>query len=272
MIKIGIIGFGSMGSMIAKSLLTEGFIKPEEMIISTRTESSLDPLKHKWNKITISDNITAAQKAKYIFICVKPFDVKDVIDEIKEFVTEDKHIISIAACVTMNNLESKLDRQITRVIPTITSEVFEGVTLICHNKKVNAENKKFIEDLFNCMSSVKVIKEVNFEAAADLTSCAPGMIAAILQNFMEAGLRHSSISEADAFDMIIKTFYGTALLLKETNMSFEEVIERVATKGGITEQGNRVLNAALPEVFDKVFTSTLNRHEERKGKVDEMFR
>jgi len=272
MIKIGIIGFGSMGSMIASSILAKSFIKPDELIISSRTKSKIDPIKEKWKGIKISGNKTVSQKAKYIFICVKPFEVKDVLDEIKSFVTADKHLVSIAASVTLNNLESKLDRQITRVIPSITSEVFEGVTLICHNKKVSPENRRFIEDLFDCISSVKIIKEVNFEAASDLTSSAPGMIAAIFQNLLNAGLRHSSLKESDALEMITKTLYGTAKLLQETKMNFGEVIARVATKGGVTEQGNRVLNAFLPELFDKVFTSTLNKHEERKDKVDQMFK
>ncbi len=50
--------------------------------------------------------------------------------------------------------------QITTVIPSITSIVFEGITLICHNNKVNTDNKKFIEDFFNNISFVKIIKEI----------------------------------------------------------------------------------------------------------------
>lgn len=272
MIKIGIIGYGSMGSMITNSILTKNFIKPDEIIISTRSINKLNSLKQKWNKINIADNKTVAQNAKYIFICVKPLEVCQVLEEIKKFLTEDKHLISIAGCITLNNLESIFDGQITKVIPSITSVVFEGITLVCHNNKVNLENKKFVEDLFNNISTVKIIKEKDFEVGSDLTSCAPGMIAAIFQNFLNAGLRHSSINENDAFKMVIKTLYGTAKLLDETKMNFNEVISRVATKGGITEEGVKVLNNYLPEVFNEVFKSTLIKHEIRKQKINEIFK
>jgi pyrroline-5-carboxylate reductase len=60
--------------------------------------------------------------------------------------------------------------------------------------------------------------------------------------------------------MVISTLYGTAKLL-ERNMGFREMIERVATKGGITEEGVKALDVGLPAVFDKAFTDTLAKHE-----------
>ena len=271
MIKVGIIGYGSMGSMITNAVILKNFLKPDELIVSTKTKSKLDSLKKQWNTINISDNKTTAKEAKYLIVCVKPNEVLGIINEVKEHLTIDKHLITIAGDVTLSNLESKTDIQISKVIPSITSEVFEGITLICHNDKVNHDNKKFIEDLFSAISSVKIIKEENFEAGAHLTSCAPGLISAIFQNFLEAGVRNSSIPEKEVYEMIIKTLYGTAKLLNEKNMDFKEVITRVATKGGITEEGVKVLNNHLPNVFDKVFEATFKKHDIRKKEISDLF-
>ena len=41
MITVGFIGYGSMGSMLAKGFLSSGKIRQEEMIISTKTKSKL---------------------------------------------------------------------------------------------------------------------------------------------------------------------------------------------------------------------------------------
>lgn len=42
-------------------------------------------------------------------------------------------------------------------------------------------------------------------------------------------------------------------------MSFEETISRVATKGGLTEEGVRVLKNELPKAFDEVFRRVISK-------------
>ena len=59
----------------------------------------------------------------------------------------------------------------------------EGISLICHNTKVTDNKKEYLEKLLGAISKVVHVKENDFDAAADLTSCAPGLIAAIFENF-----------------------------------------------------------------------------------------
>jgi pyrroline-5-carboxylate reductase len=71
-IKVGFIGYGSMGSMLVNSFISSGALTPGEIIVSTRTKSKLDLLKNQWGDIVIAgDNTEAARQAKYIFVCVK---------------------------------------------------------------------------------------------------------------------------------------------------------------------------------------------------------
>jgi pyrroline-5-carboxylate reductase len=67
--------------------------------------------------------------------------------------------------------------------------------------------------------------------------------------------------------MVLSTLCGTAKLIQERNMNFSEMISRVATKGGITEEGVNVLNKDLPAIFNNVFTRTLTKHEQVKKMV-----
>ncbi|HEY8390812.1 MAG TPA: pyrroline-5-carboxylate reductase dimerization domain-containing protein [Clostridia bacterium] len=50
-------------------------------------------------------------------------------------------------------------------------------------------------------------------------------------------------------------------------MNFQDVISRVATKGGITEEGIKVFEKTLPQVFDEMFEQTLNRRKIISEKV-----
>jgi len=266
----GFIGYGNMGSTLIDGFLSSGALVPGDIMVSSRTEAGLSPLLEKWPETSITgDNRRVAQESRTLFICVKPLDVRPVLEEIKDVLSDDTHLVSIAACVTISNLETKFRGMITKVIPSVISQVKEGVSLFCHNSKVDKENAGQIERLFESIGKVVLIDEDQFEVAADLTSCAPGMIAAIFQNFVEAGLRHSRLSKELAQDMVISTLFGTAKLLMEQALGFPELLSRVATKGGITEEAAKVLNDGLPGLFDEVFSKTIGKHESVKSMVRE---
>jgi len=260
--KTGFIGYGSMGSMLINGFLRSGVLKPEEAAISNRTMTKIEYLAQEWKGITLTtDNRKVARESDLLFICVRPLDVLPVLHEIKGDLTSSTHLVSIAGCVMINDIESRFPGQVTKVIPSITSEVRAGISLVCHNPKVTKDRIEHLEKLLGAISSVVHVRENDFEAAADFTSCAPGMIAAIFDCFIQAGLRHSEIQSDVAQRMVVSTLLGTAKLMAEKGIGFPELIRRVATKGGITEEGVKVLNNHLPAAFDEVFFKTLSKHD-----------
>lgn len=270
MIKVGFIGYGSMGSMLVGSLIRSGRIKPEEMIVSTKTQSKLEDIRKLRENIHVSeDNCEVARRAKYIFICVKPLQVKEVLLEIKPYITSDTNIISIAGSVPMKFIEQVSGAKVTKLTPSLTSEVMDGISLVCHSNAVSEEESRYIETLLGGVSTVKKVKEEDFELAAELTSCMPGFIAAIFRNLTDSAMRQGSgLSREDAEEMIIRTLQGTAKLFVEKYMGFDQMIERVATKGGITEEGVKVFNERLPGVFDEMFRKTLEKRKVVREKVE----
>jgi len=271
--KVGFIGCGSMGSMLADGFLRAGIIVPEKIIISNRSATKLEALANRWKGVTVSsDNRRVARESDLLFICVKPLDVLPVLQEIRPDLSIVAHLCSIAGCVTIDDIERQFPGPVTKVIPSLTSEVKEGISLVCHNAKVSESQKERLQNLLAAIGKAVPIKETDFEVAADLTSCAPGMIAAIFDNFVQAGIRHSEIPSDVAYRMVVSTLFGTAKLLTERGIDFGEMIRRVATKGGITEEGVKVLNRHLPAVFDDVFRSTLSKHDLVKEKIKDMGR
>ena len=269
MTKIGFIGYGSMGSMIIEGFLSSEVVKPDEVIVSNRTKSKLDDIKKEYPEIEITDNNAyLAGKCHKIFIFVGTSAVKEVIKEMEDKLSENSHITYIAAALTIANVKSVFPGKITKVIPSLTSKVNEGISLICHDEKVTEEDADFVNNLFSSISDVKIVEEENFEAGSDLTSCAPAFIAEIFMKFAEAGAKNSNFTPAETQDMIINTLYGTAKLLHEGNMGFEEVISRVATKGGITEEGVKILEKELPDTFDKLLKTTLAKNKKIKDELN----
>lgn len=272
MYKLGLIGYGSMGGTLLNGFLSTGVLSPEQVIVSNRSKAKLEQLKQRWPGVTVAaDNLEVARTSKMLIIGVKPRDVREVMDEIQQDLLPGTHLVIITSGVSIKNMESLFPGMITKVIPSITAEVGAGISLVCHNGKVGAEDAGRIEKLFGAISTLKVINERQFEVAADLTSCGPGLLAAMIREFALAGTRHGNLSAEEAESMAITTLYGTAKLLYEKGMSPDEVVTRVATKGGITEEGVKVLRRDLPSTFDAVFDATLGKHEVVKEAILQQF-
>lgn len=271
--SIGFIGFGSMGSMLVRGFVSSGKVNQNQIIVTRKDKSRLNEIKIALPDIQTTEDITEViKKSKYIFICVKPLEYKSILNEISPYILPDTHIVSIAGSVSIEDLESIINCKITKVIPTIVSDVNEGISVVCHNSKVTGEAAEFIESLIASISRVKLINEKEFGFASDLTSCAPGFIAAIFQEFVESGLRHTdSVSKEDIEEMVLHTLLGTAKLMIERKMSFKEVISRVATKGGITEEGVKIIKSGMPQVFDDMFEQTTNKRKIVGDKVSKEF-
>ena len=263
--KTGFIGYGSMGSMIIKGLLSSNVLRPEKIMLATRTESKLAALRRDYPELeVVHENSEIAQKCKKIFLFVGTGDLKGVIEEINEYLMEDVHIIYISAGLTLDDVGTVFKGKLTKVIPTVTSKIGEGVSLVCH-KDVDKEDVEFVENIFSPLGYVKVVDESDLEVATVLTSCVPAFIAVIIRKLAEAGSRRSSFSYEEAEEMVLKTFYGTSKLLYNEKMALEEVVSQVATPGGVTEEGVNLLEGDLPHLFDKLFRISLGKHEVLKG-------
>jgi pyrroline-5-carboxylate reductase len=61
--------------------------------------------------------------------------------------------------------------------------------------------------------------------------------------------------------MAVETMLGTALLLLERKLTFSELISQVATPGGCTAEGLKILEKSLPGIMDEIYEATCNRQE-----------
>lgn len=270
--KLGFIGYGSMGNMIINGLLNAGALDMGNLIISNRNRDKLKELKLNYPLIEITDNNSlVAKKSDKIFIFVNTEEVKNVIEEIKPHIKSDIHIIHIAAGLNMSTIQNIFPGKITKVIPSLTSLTNIGISLINHNKKVLKEDKKYVEDLLGFISEIKIIDEDDFEAGANLTSSAPAFFALIISKYIELAKENSSFSQEEAEEMVKTTLYGTSQLLCQ-GMEFEEIIFKVATKGGITEEGITLLDSSLESVFKKLFKKTEEKYGKFKLELEREYR
>ena len=269
-IKTGFIGYGSMGSMIVKGLLDKKCLQPQNVCISTRNSAVLTTLLDKYPSVQVAEsNRALARKCNRVLLCTSPLDTVHVLSEIALDLQVDTHLVSIAACLPIEQITRFFPGMVTRIVPSLTGEMSSGVTLFCHNTTVTNKAAQEIENLFCALGNVVVIDEENFEVATDLTSCGPALIAVLFEEFARAATRHSTLSPEQARALVISTLSGTARLLDEQGYTTETILNRVAKPGGLTEEGVKQLQSDMPLVYDTLIKRTLVKHELRKTNVIE---
>ncbi len=268
--KIGIIGYGSMGRMLLEKFLDGKCVSAENLLMVNRT---IEKIMHLKDKCTVCEsNPELATEADIIFLCVRPVDMKEVLLEIKDYIKEDALLVSLNGSILFKQIEQICDNKIAKVIPSVTAEVNQSQTLVCYNERVAEKDKKYLTKLFSCMGTVLELPEKEMGMGAELVSCMPGFIAAIFQEICSSAKKHTTLSDNEIARMVLHTMVGTGTLMLEKEYSFTDVIARVATKGGITEEGTQVIHEQFPKTADDVFEKTLEKRRQTTERAQRSFK
>ena len=247
--KIAIIGGGNLGTAIAEGLIKSGFILPEHIIITKRNIKTIEHLEEKGILVS-SDNNEAVRFADLVLLCVKPFQVNEVLTAIKDDLTKDHVLVSVVTGVNIQQL-SKLQSNkiaIVRAMPNTAIAIQESMTCISH-QDVNETQLKYVEDMFEQLGKVVTIDEKLMDASTVLGACgiayALRFIRANIQGGIEIGF------DAKTATLIAsQTVKGAAQLLIDTGHHPEQEIDKVTTPKGCTIAG-------LNEMEHQGFSSSL---------------
>lgn len=81
-------------------------MKREEIIVGGRNLEKLKPLEAEFTGLQITtDTEKLVEQADIIILAVKPYTIPEILTSVKEKLTPDKIIISVAAGVTIQDLE-----------------------------------------------------------------------------------------------------------------------------------------------------------------------
>lgn len=171
-------------------------------------------------------------------------------------------IVSLNGSITFEQIESVCKNKIVKAIPSVMAEINKSQTLICCNSMVNEHDKASIKDLLSCIGSVIELPESEMGMGSELVSCMTGFMAAIFDEICTWAQKHTSIGADEVVQMVLNTMSGTGQLMIDNNYSYQDVINRVATKGGITEEGVKVIQESFPQVSDSIFDKTLEKRRQ----------
>ena len=252
--KIGIIGFGNMGSVIAYKLAVQA--NEYEVHVFEKDKSKAT----KGKGIEFSEDILdLILKVDTIILAIKPQDFDHLLKEFKGRIA-DKLVISIAAGISTKHIEKFLGNvRIIRVMPNIAAKIAESVTCICKGSFANDDDLEFANEIFNCLGTVRNINEEMMNAATAISGSGPGYVFYFIENSaldpvnipehachdmmrrLEKAAEVLGFDTEDAAFLAANTVNASISLLKSTKSTPEELRLQVTSKGGTTEAGLGIL-------------------------------
>ncbi len=234
--KILIIGGGNLGKAMAEGLVQSGFCSADHLTVTRRNVVKLDALKAQGIHID-SDNKKAVQENEVILLAVKPFQAKEVLEEIKPFLS-DKHIlISVVTGITLEEIRLTVGENITlfRAMPNTAIAIQQSMTCL---SSVNAgeDQKNYTEKLFGTLGKAITIDEKLMNAATVLGACGTAYAMRYIRANIQGGIE-IGFDVATASLIAAQTVKGAADLLLSSNTHPEAEIDKVTTPRGCTIAG-----------------------------------
>ena len=262
--KIGFIGAGKMASAIIKGLIRTEFLKPEN-IIASQVEENIEEKSKILGIRVINDNLEVAKDSEIVFIATKPNQVKDVLTEISKEISTNKLVVSIAAGVTTEKLENNLPEKtrVIRVMPNTPALVGEGMSGMVGGKYAKQEDLDYIQKLLSTIGKCIVVdNESQIDIVTAISGSGPAFYYKVINEIARAGEK-LGLDYEKSLMLSIQTAIGSAKMALNREISMEELISNVATKGGCTRVGVDCMDDNNTEklFFDVIESTTKKAHE-----------
>lgn len=264
--KITIIGGGNLGIAIAEGLINSKHSKAADITITRRNTALIDGLKKKGITV-LSDNQKAVKSANVILLCVKPFQIKDVLKEISRHLNPNQILISVVTGVSIEEINHTINKNqpdtwagmpVFRAMPNTAIAIAESMTCIAYS---NAESKqvKSVENLFNTLGKSVIIEEKLMEAATIIGACGTAFAMRYIRANIQGGIE-IGFDANTARTIVAQTVKGAAELLIKNGTHPEQEIDKVTTPKGCTIAGlNEMEHNGLSSSLIKGITVSYNK-------------
>jgi pyrroline-5-carboxylate reductase len=240
--QVGFVGSGNMGEALINGLLHGHLCRPEQILCSDVRLEKLKIIREKYGVKGTSHNIEVVKQSDIIILAVKPQIMKPVIDEIVKSLDLSKLVISIAAGVPLDAIEScaKKELKLIRVMPNICVSVREGISAIAAGKHALKEDLVLAKTIFDSVGRSIYIEEYLLDAVTGLSGSGPAYIFLIIDALADAGVK-VGLSRDDALILASQTVLGAAKMLIETGEHPGKLKDMVTSPGGTAISGLHTL-------------------------------
>jgi len=205
-----------------------------------------------------------ARKAEVLILAVKPYQMAEVLAELKASLTAKHLLISVAAGISSefirhNALENV---RVVRVMPNTPAFVGEGMTAISKGKMASDDDVALASELFSSIGRIAILDESQMDAATALSGSGPAYLFHILDALAEGGVQ-CGLSYDQALLLGAQTMMGAAKMALAGNKNPAELKRDVTTPGGTTDAGLKIMDEKnIRQILIETVAAAANRSKE----------
>ncbi|MGQ4874705.1 MAG: pyrroline-5-carboxylate reductase [Promethearchaeia archaeon] len=232
---LGIIGTGTMGSALLRTIISNKIIQPNNIIIYDRDDSVKNQLSQTLGVNAAKNNLELTEKSKRILIAVKPQVIDSVLKEIGNVLNSEQTLASIAAGVSIAHIKKFISNEIgiIRIMTNTPLLVGAGASAICYNKYVSPENLNFIKKIFESGGIVIELDEEHIDTVTGLSGSGPAYFFIIIEALADGGVK-MGLPRKIALKLAAQTALGAAKMVLDTGKHPGELKDMVTSPGGTT--------------------------------------
>ncbi len=241
MATTAIFGAGVMGETLLSGLVRSGR-DVDGLLITERRVERAQQLNQKYG-VRVVANAEGAAAADVLVLVVKPQDMEGLLGEIRDHVVPGNLIVSLAAGITTQFLESRLPEgsSVVRVMPNTPALVDQGMAAISPGRHCTDAHLAEAEALLASCGKVVRVDEKHQDAVTAISGSGPAYIFYVVEAMIEAGVV-LGMPRATSTELVVQTLFGAATMLKETGEHPTVLRERVSSPGGTTVAALRQLD------------------------------
>lgn len=244
---ISFIGFGNISQALCTGLISSG-VNPKNIFVSDTDLNKIKKAKNDFGLNSSSDNFDALKFSELVFLCVKPDKILSVLKEIFSGVTEKHILVSVAAGITLKQLNSIASCK-ARIMPNVAVSVNKGITAYAFDKDCSEENKKLVLTVLQKLGSNIEVKEQEFDLLTAVSGSGTAFWAFLIKEAVNA-IELNGLEKDKARKLVLGSLNGTLSLLADNSLTEKELIKKVSSPGGVTEtELNVLINSNIQSVF-----------------------
>lgn len=231
-----------MGEGILKGLLDDNVSTPENITIIDTDLKRCDYLSTNYGVNALTDSNDAIKEASMVIIAVNPPIVPIIAKMIKPLINDNTIVMSTAAGVTMESIESYMgsDKKLVRVMPNTLIQSKNGYSAVCKNNNIHSDDEKFITKIVNTLGQTMYLEEDMFDSFTAFSCAGPLWLYKTVETLTNAGV-YIGFSRTDALNIVIKNMIGVGQVLDSTGDHPAIKVDQMTSPAGVTIEGLKVL-------------------------------
>lgn len=262
--NILIIGGGNMGLTYAQAFLRSLVTTREQLMILEHLPEKAVQLSELNLGTVYLDSKDCIKKADVVILAVKPQDSVALFEQIKPNTEGGQVFLSIMAGVKIKTIQDVLGvKKVIRAMPNLPAQIGQGMTAFTSADEVTRLELVMVQNLLATTGkAVYVEKEAMIDATTAISGSGPAYVYYFMDAMMQAA-KQMGFSEAEAELLVVQTFTGAVDLYNKSDITCNEWIKRVSSRGGTTEAAlnSFIQNSLHQDIIDGTMAA-LKRAEE----------